>query len=191
MGFGEAIRSLNRIAWPGESGLNNAKPRLTGRQPGPDNPTEAKTPREALSYIEMLYKSGRMEDLAKLLRKSQVFRAAWLILQQSSPDVSGAGGGCKGSLDQGDPQGPANLPVSASDPPALTFKPELRSPGPQVGKSLSQIPAAGMASNERNGVFVPRSQAARPLTLLLQVYHNQDAYRAREKQRGQLVSIRA
>jgi hypothetical protein len=192
MGCGGAIRRLDRIAWPGESGLNNAKPGLKGRHPGSDNPSEAKTPGEALSYIEMLYKSGRMEDLAKLLRSSQVFRAAWLILQQSSPEVSGAGGGGQRSLAPGESQGPAHLPVPAGGPPALTIDSKPRLSGYEVAKaeSFSQIPA-GMAKNGENDSLAPRSQAAQPLSSLLQAYQNQDAYWGREKQRGQLVSVRA
>jgi hypothetical protein len=193
MGCGEAVLSSVGIAWPGEYGLNNAKPGLGGRQSRPGNPSEAKTPEEALSYIERLYKSGHTEDVAKLLRRSQVFRTAWLILQQSSPEVSETAGAAKGSSCRNKPQGPAGLPVPASGPLSLTLRPEPELPGPEVGKTESspQIPAAVMVADGGKNFFAPGSPAARPLTLLLRAYLNQDGYGAREKQRGQLVSIRA
>jgi hypothetical protein len=193
MGGGEAIRSLGRIGWPGEPGLNNAKPRFEGRQPGSYHPSEAKTPGEALSYIELLYKSGRMEDLAQLLRRSQVFRAAWLILQ-SSPAIFETPEGVKGSSCRGENHGPAYLPVPVSGPASLPLNPEPKSPGPEAGRAeLSpQTPAAGMYSDGGNDAFAARaSKAVHPLTSLLQVYQYQDRYGVREKQRGQLISLRA
>jgi len=191
VGGGEAIRSVGRIVWPGDSGLNNARPRSAGRQSGSYDPSVVKTPADALAYIELLYKSGRMEDLAKLLRKSQVFRVAWLILQQSSPDLSETAGKSKGCPDRGESRGPVCFP--ASNLPALILNPKPRSPMPETGKteSLSQTPVAGMAAEERDDSLASRFQAAQPLTLLLQAYQNQDGYWAREKQRGQMVSIRA
>lgn len=194
MGYGEAIRSVGRIAWLGQSGLNHTKPGSEGRQPGPGNPSEAKTPAEALSHIELLYQSGRMEDLGKLLRKSQVFRAAWLILQQSSPDLSEAAGEGKGASYGVENGRPAYLPVPYSGPPRPILDPEPGSPGPRVagGANAEFSPQiTGMASDGGNDFFVSRSQTAHPLSLLLQVYLNQDGYWARERQRGQLVSIQA
>jgi hypothetical protein len=196
MGYGEAIRSVGRIAWLGQSGLNNAKPRSEGRQPGPGNPSEAKTPAEALSHIELLYQSGRMEDLGKLLKKSQVFRAAWLILQRSSPDLSEAAGEGKGASEGVENGRPTYLPVPYSGPTRPALEPGPGSPGPkEAGRANNefspQITAAGIASDGGHDFFVTRSQAAHPLSLLLQVYLNQDGYWARERQRGQLVSIQA
>jgi len=188
MGFGEAIRNLGRVAWPGESGLNNAKPRLKDRSPGSYNPLEAKTPREALTYIELLYKSGRMEDLAKLLRRSQVFRAAWLMLQQSSPEVFKSTAGVKGSAHRGKTQDPIYLPAPATGPPSLFSNLELGTPGPEAGKTefFPQVPAAGNCSFETEAF-----QDARPLTSRLQVYQSQDRYCVQEKQHGQRINIRA
>jgi hypothetical protein len=85
MGVEETRRVQGPAPWAGEAGLNNARPRPEEQPPRPANPSKARTPQEALTYIEQLYKSGRMEDLAALLRRSSVFRVAWLILQQSSP----------------------------------------------------------------------------------------------------------
>jgi hypothetical protein len=196
MGCAEAIRGVDGIAWPGKSGLNNAKPRSGGRQPGLSNPPQAKTPAEALSYIELLYKSGRMEDLAKLLRKSQVFRVAWLILQQSAPGVSEAAGKGHGSLCRGKREGPASLPVPASGPQSLSLEPGPESSGAKVpGVANTEfsppVPAVRLASDGANDAFASRSQAAHPLNFLLQAYQNQEDYWARERQRGQMVSIRA
>jgi hypothetical protein len=194
MGYGEAIRSVGRVAWLGQSGLNNAKPRSAGRQPGPGGPSEAKTPAEALSHIELLYQSGRMEDLGKLLRKSQVFRAAWLILQQSSPDLSEAAGEGQGASYGVENGRPTYLPVPYNGPTLSTLDPEPESPGPKVagGTNTEFFPQITMmASDGGDDFFVPGSQTAHPLSLLLQVYLNQDGYWARERQRGQLVSIQA
>jgi hypothetical protein len=193
MGWGEGIRSVDRIAWPGESGLNNAKPRLKGGQPGPYNPAKARTPQDALSYIELLYKSGHMEDLAKLLRRSQVFRAAWLILQQSSPEVSVAGREVSGTLCREESGKSALLPVPVSGPPSLPFDPEPVSPGPKMpGVATTELSSQrGRVSDEANDSFPRRPRATHPLSLFLQAYLNQDVYWARENQRGQLVSIRA
>jgi hypothetical protein len=193
MGCGEAIRSVGQIAWPGEAGLNNAKPGSEGRESGPGKPSEAKTPAEALSYIELLYKSGRMEDLGKLLRKSQVFRAAWLIVQQSSPDFSEAAGEGEGPSYREENVSSANLPIPVSRPlcPALDSDPESTGPAGVANTELSRITAAGMASDGGKVQFAPRFKGPHPLSLALQVYLNQEGYCATERQRGQLVSIRA
>ncbi len=188
MGGGEAIRSGGRIAWLGEAGLNHTKPRAEDRQPGPDHLPEAKTTAEAFSHIELLYQSGRMEDLGQLLRKSQVFRAAWLILQQSSSDLSEAAGGGEGSAYQGKYGGPAYLPVPASGPPQPAPEPQQGTPGAKVGQAETRAEAASEGTRD---FFAPQSQGAHPLSLLLQAYLNQDGYWARERQRGQLVSLRA
>jgi hypothetical protein len=194
MDCGEAIPSLDRISWPGDPGLNNAKPRLEGRQPGSYNPSEAKTPGEALSYIELLYKSGRMEDLARLLRRSQVFRAAWLILQQSSPAIFETAAGVNGSSHQRETQAPAHLPVPASGLPSLPRNPEPEPLGPEAGRTepSPQVPVLRTDSGARNYSSNPRTfKVARSLTSLFQAYQNQDRFCAQESQLGQLVSIRA
>jgi hypothetical protein len=194
MGCGEAIRSVARIAWSGEADLNNARSRSEGLQPGPYNPSGAKTPEEALSHIEMLYQSGRMEDLGKLLRKSQVFRVAWLILQQASPNLSEAAGEGQGASYRGEYGRPAYLPVPASWPPRRTLVAQPGSPGPKaagVANTELSPQITRMASDGGHDFFVPQSQTAHPLGLHLQVYLNQDGFWARERQRGQLVSIRA
>jgi hypothetical protein len=192
MDCGEAIPSLDRISWPGNLGLNNAKPRLNGRQQGAYDPTEAKTPGEALSYIESLYKSGRMEDLGRLLRRSQVFRAAWLILQQSSPAISEATAGVNGPGQRQSPE-PAHLPVPASGPPSPPLNQKSESLGPEASwtENSPQI-SAPADSDTRNYSFPPRAlRIPRALTSLFQAYQNQDRFCAQESQLGQLVSIRA
>jgi|UniRef100_A0A7C3ZDX1 hypothetical protein len=84
MGVGEVIQSRDPTGWPKQSGLRAAEPGSPKRDPGPDDFSGVKTPQEALAYIEGLYKTGRMAELAKLLRLSRVFREAWLLVQQSS-----------------------------------------------------------------------------------------------------------
>jgi hypothetical protein len=193
MDCGEAIPCLDRVSWPGNSDLNNARRRPQGRQPGSDDPATAKTPGEALSYIELLYKSGRTENLASLLRRSQVFRAAWLILQQSSSDMSQAAAPSTGSSSQGETLASAHLPVPASGPPSTALKQKPASSAPEAGRieCLPQTPASA-DSGARNSSFTPRAlRIARSLTSLFQAYQNQDLFCARELQLGQLVSIKA
>jgi|YelNatPaOPRAMG01_1025707.scaffolds.fasta_scaffold00945_8 hypothetical protein len=193
MGRGEGLRSVEGVAWWGDSALTSARPGSKDRQPGPKNPAEAKTPADALAHIALLYQSGRMEDLGKLLRKSQVFRAAWLILQQSSPQFSEAAGEDKGSSYVREYGGPAYLPIPAGGPPDPTRYSEPGLPGTEAAKaevSLQNTPA-GEPSDAGSVFFVPRSQAAHLLHFLLQAYLSQDSYQARERQRGQSVSIRA
>jgi hypothetical protein len=174
MGCGEAIRGVDRIAWPGRPGLNNAKPRSEGRHQDLSTPLRRRPPQ----------------------RLSPIFRVAWLIVQQSSPEVTGAAGEGCGSLYRGKSEGPASLPAPASGPPSLSLPPEPGSPGTRVpgvaDTELSpQVPAAGIGSDGGNDSCAPRFKAAYPLSTLLQAYRNQDDYWARESQRGQLVSIRA
>lgn len=80
---GGAIRSLSPIAGTAGTGLNNARAGANQAKPNPSSPSAAQTPKEALTYIDLLYKTGRMQEVAAILRRSEVFREAWLILQRS------------------------------------------------------------------------------------------------------------
>jgi hypothetical protein len=194
MGFGEAIRGLGQLPWPRQPGLNNGKPRLEDRQPGSYNPSEAKTPGEALSYIAVLYKSGRMEDLAKLLRRSQVFRVAWLMLQQSSPEVFEGAEEVTGSARPGQNQELVCLPAPDRGPARVPLRsePGPPGPGPDEAESFPQLPGAAMDSGPGNSpLTITACKTIQPRTRFFQVYLSQDRYRAREKQLGQLISLRA
>ncbi len=194
MGGGEAIRGVGRIAWPGDAGLNNTRPGLGGRQPRPDDPSGAKTPGEALSYIASLYKSGRMEDLAKLLRRSQVFRTAWLIVQQSTPNVFKAAEGITSPWHQEGIREPPSLPVPATGAASLPRHSEPGPQGPEAAKEdFPPSPSALRTDSgkEQYSLITQAPEAAPPLTAPLYSYQNQDRYRDWEKQRGQLINLRA
>jgi len=83
------IRGPSPISGTAGTGLPNARSGANRRQPLPSSPSAAQTPNEALTYIDLLYKTGRMEEAAALLRQSKVFREAWLILQRSFATPSG------------------------------------------------------------------------------------------------------
>ena len=135
MGVEETRRVQGPAPWAGEAGLNNAKPRPEEQPPRSANPSKARTPQEALTYIEQLYKSGRMEDLAALLRRSSVFRVAGLILQQSSPASLKAAAVNDGSGNRGDTRGPVNLPVPYSSSLGWTVTSESGPAGFEVVKA--------------------------------------------------------
>jgi hypothetical protein len=135
-----------------------------------------------------------MEDLAKLLRRSQVFRAAWLILQQSSSGVSGGAEGVTGSAQPGQNQELVCLPAPESGSAGIPLHPEPGPPGPGPDKAqfFPQIPGAAMDSGSGNSPLSTRAhRAIQPGTGLFQVYQSQDRYWAREKQLGQLINLRA
>lgn len=71
------------IAGAARAGPNNAGSGGKERKPNPSSPSMVQTPQEALAYIDLLYKTGHMEEAAALLRRSEIFREAWLILQRS------------------------------------------------------------------------------------------------------------
>lgn len=118
-------KGLSPIAGAEKSGLDNARSRSNQPEPQPYGPTYAQTPEEALTYIDLLHKAGRMEDLAAILRQSKVFREAWLILQRSFMAPS------KISEDKG----PANL-EGASEP-------EHNSTSETLPKSVNSLNPAG------------------------------------------------
>ena len=92
---GGIIQGPSPVAGAAGTGLNNAKSEAREGKPKPSCPSAAQTPKEALTYIDLLYKTGRMEELAAILRRSKVFREAWLILQRSfaSPPETSRGAG--------------------------------------------------------------------------------------------------
>jgi len=119
MAFGNNIQGQYPWGWRELSGLKPAKPGLGERQLRPGGALEAQTPQEALTHIDLLYKSGRMGDLAGLLRRSEVFREAWRLVQQSSLAGVGPAKSGKERGYAGEPQGSGDFPV-----------PQARLPGP-------------------------------------------------------------
>ena len=87
-----SIQGLSQVAWPGTTGPDSAKQKSAAEGLRSSDPAGAKTPEEALTYIEQLYKTGRTDELVGLLRQSPVFREAWQNLQQFSSTGSEAGG---------------------------------------------------------------------------------------------------
>lgn len=80
---GRTVRGLSPIAGTAGTGLNNARAGSNQAKPNPFSPSAAQSPKEALSYLDLLYKTGRMEEAAAILRRSGIFREAWLIFQRS------------------------------------------------------------------------------------------------------------
>lgn len=176
------MRVEGPATWTAASGRDYARPGTRQRQPAPPHPAEARTPREALSYIEVLYKSGRMEELATLLRSRAVFREAWLMLQQSSradfPEAAG-GGGPAGPRD---PESPADLPVPLISP--SRFSPSPESSGAGVAPELparAPNPAPGLPSAGLAGYLLRKALGA---------YQSQDGYFTREPAGSPRLSLR-
>jgi hypothetical protein len=184
MGFEETMRVQGPATWTAASGRDYARPGTGQRQPAPSHPAEARTPREALSYIKVLYKSGRMEELATLLRSRAVFREAWLMLQQSSradfPEAA-AGGGPAGPKDT---ESIADLPVPLISP--SRFSPNPESPGAEAAPELparapNPAPAPGLP---------PPGQAGYLLRKALGAYQSQDGFFSREPAGSRRLSLR-
>jgi len=194
MGFEETIRGLGQVAWSGEPGPQSAKPGSARGLARGLNPTGAQTPKEALTYIELLYKAGRMEDLAGLLRQSSVFREAWLALQ-SSPGGFGAAGGSKPSaILPGETPGPAGLTALSPDAGSPGLKPNpdqsLAEPkGAALGELYREIAAPSTAPEVQN-YPVPAPQPSRPLATGRRVYENQQRYYSREQELRPRINVR-
>jgi hypothetical protein len=191
MGLEETRRVQGLAPWAGEGSLNNAKPRAEERPPRPSDPASARTPQEALAYIELLYKSGCMEDLAALLRRSAVFRQAWLTLQQTSPAGFQAVGVNSGSGNRGDTQGPAPLPVPYRASPRGTVHTE---PGAgRLKAATAGLPPEMWAAARDPGVepgLLPAGKRNHLLIAALQVYRSQDRHYLREKELAPRLSLR-
>jgi hypothetical protein len=191
MGFDDTMRVQGAAAWTAESGLNYARPGTEERQSAPQHPSEVRTPQEALSYIEVLYQSGRMEDLATLLRRRKVFREAWLMLQQSSRAGFQKAAEGSGPANQGNTEAPANLPVPRPD----SYRPNVR---PLSGAANFKAVGAGftLRTSPRApdpGVRLglpPPDWASRLLRTALKAYQDQDGLYAREQAGAPRLSLR-
>jgi len=161
--FGGTIRGLSSIAGAKDSALNKGKPKSNERRPQPSNPAAAETPKEALAYIDLLYKTGRMEDLAVLLRGSKVFREAWLILQRSVATHSETSKEVNALSRRTETAGGSNFPIRSS---------------------------AAITPPESVNYLNPAVKFTYSLTKALQVYKSQLRYYDHEKKSKFQISIR-
>lgn len=191
MEFGETIRGLSPIAGAGGPGLNNAKPRSNERKPQPSSPSEAQTPKEALTHINLLYKTGRMEDLAALLRRSKVFREAWLILQQSFPTHSETTEEVKADSYRTETAGVGNSPIRSLEVtwPRQKLPPEQGLAKLEVATEPESISAAVTHPGSVN-CLNPAFKLTYSMTIALKVYKTQLGYHDHEKNSMVRISIR-
>jgi hypothetical protein len=185
MGIAESVRSLSPVASPGGDSRKYAKPRSDERNPRPFCSSEVQTLKDALNFINQLHKSGRMEDLASLLRRNQIFREAWLLVQRSSPTRSATLNQDNISSCRMEPAGSGDFPIPLNH----ELNPELEFATSGVAaeakyKSATVIPAG--ADTCGNSAFQPSST----LIAALQVYKKQLCYFGQEKDPTLRISIR-
>lgn len=191
MGVGETIRGWVPVASPGKPGFQHGKPRGTDRHPQSPDPAAVRTLKEALTFIEGLHKAGRMEELAGLLRRSRIFREAWLRLQQSSPAALEGAKEVQKTSRQGETQKANLVPIPITEPgPAL--KPGREPGGLKAATGFTAristflLDRVAGSSPPRGGV----SGSGHPCTMLLQVYQRQDGFYAGEQEPRPRISIR-
>jgi hypothetical protein len=178
--------------WAGRAACSNAGPGSGQGQPRPYDPQEARTPKEALAHIDRLYKAGRMEKLPALLRRSQVFREAWLMLQTSSPDS------VQTVADQVAISSRRRLPPPAPSPPVPYPGSPRRGLKPEAGPETAQGAQGGASPKNPHpardiGVTPGSMTAAAPLNLItaaLRIYQTQDSRYARDKEPLARISLR-
>ena len=189
MGFEQTIQRLSQAVWPGTLDPDSAKQKSAEGRARAFNPAGAKTPEEALTYIERLYKAGRTDELAELLRRSPVFRDAWQSLQQFSSTASEAGGGLASSIPAAAPTpDQSGLPAS---PAGAGPSGQLQSPGqdlatPQV--TATQEFSQKILADQTYPVLA--SRPTRFLGAVRQVYETQARYYAQEGTNFPRISIR-
>jgi len=178
--------------WAGRSALRNASPGSGQGQPRPYDPQEARTPKEALAHIDRLHKAGRMEDLPALLRRSQVFREAWLMLQTSSPDA------VQTFADQVALASHRRPSPVAAPPPVPYLGSPRRGLKPEAGPDTVQGGAGGAPPTNPHpardpGVTPGSMTAAAPWHLVnaaLTIYQTQESRYARDKEPLARISLR-
>lgn len=177
MGFELTIQSPSQVGWQGTPGRSRANPESGEGRRRAFDPPGVKTPKDALAHIELLYKTGRIDELAVLLRHSQVFRMAWQTLQQSSSRDAGAG-----ELASLIPAGAAIPEQSGLPVPHPGSGPEGRPQGQD--QALLPVTAAAESSPEIPQVQnypVPASRPAQSLAAGRRVYETQSLFFARER----------
>ena len=192
MGFVDTLRRLGSVTGPEEPGQKNAKPGSGGRKPESFSNPEAQTPEEALSFINLLYKSGRMRELAMLLRQSKVFREAWLMLQQASPTGSETSKVGILSSRQTSPDAFGSFPI---------LSPKLGGPGEETtmakGPAKQQetaikpeICAVLVNHPEADGCLNPSFEPTYSRTSAIGIYQSQLSYSAQEKDPKLRIDLR-
>ncbi len=177
MGFELTIQSPSQVGWQGTPGRSRANPESGEGRRRAFNPAGAKTPKDALAHIELLYKTGRIDELASLLRQSQVFRMAWQTLQQSSSLDSGAG-----ELASLTPAGAAIPELSGLPVPHPGYGPD----GQLQGQDSAVLPVTATPESspeiyQVQNYPVPASKPTRSLTAGRRVYETLATFFARER----------
>jgi hypothetical protein len=185
------VRAEGFAPWAGDPGLNIGKPGAVPGQSRPGHPSGAQTPREALSFIEVLYKAGRMEDLAGLLRQSKVFREAWLMIQRSSPAGWRPGGEVNGSSNRGATLDAAPGPVVSPGTPGQTMEAPpaslvLQAAAPGFGLNS----AAANLNSKTAATLLADGRSRRLHAMALQAYQSQEGQYTQDRAFGPRLSLR-
>jgi len=186
MAFDLTIQSLSQAGWQGTPGQNRADSKSEEECNRALNLANAQTSKDALAYIEQLYKAGRIGEVVALLRKSQVFRMAWQIFQQSS------------CIDSEAPEFASSIPTRTLPSDGLGLPVGLLSSGPKgqirTRDLLAQQLTAAPESSRKNPVVqtypARSSRLTRLLTYVCQVYETQAHYFAQERDNLPYINLR-
>ena len=176
--------------WAGGAALNGTTPRFKARQPQPGSPPRAKTPEEARAHIDMLYKSGRMSDLAGLLRGSGVFREAWLRLQRSTPAEPMPAAERSGAAGNGQTGSGANLPVAWDPAPGQKVSVNPGRPGAAAAGAETAAPTPSTGPGDQAGAL-PAGTSVHLWKAALRAYRSQDPGYTPDNNQGARLSLRA
>jgi hypothetical protein len=183
MAVENSIQGPNPVIWPGTPDLRTATPGLGEGQPRSGGRRMPQTSQEALTHIEVLYKSGRMGELASLLRQHQVFRDAWLLMQQSSLTGNGPGSR-KEPVQSGKTQESSGFPVpQAERPPPNRL---AKSGGEAHSPLASEVSDVGPGAARRSRAFGHTSYIHHAA---LEAYRKQAVY-GDQQQDGRRLNIK-
>jgi len=181
LGLEGIIQSWEAPFWGQAQFSENRSPGSSGSRSRPDNPAPAQTPGEALTYIEGLYKAGRIQEVAGWLRRSQAFREAWQAIQQASQQYATAEAAIlalrSGGFSTPGPPQPAGSTPKASLPVPTSDRsvPGTDAPSSPVSAAYlldSPIPAEGIYP----AYPLPAAKPSRPLAQGYQVYEKSQRY---------------
>ncbi|MFZ2088288.1 MAG: hypothetical protein WAU47_06910 [Desulfobaccales bacterium] len=184
MAVGNSIQGPNPVIWPGTPDLRTATPGLGEGQPRSGGRRMPQTSQEALTHIEVLYKSGRMGELASLLRQHQVFRDAWLMMQQSSLAGNGPAGNRKEPVQSGKTQESSGFPVPQAERPPPN--PLAKSVGEAYSPLTSGASGLGPRAARRSPAFANTSYIYHAA---LEAYRKQAVY-GDQQQDGRRLNIK-
>jgi hypothetical protein len=129
-----------------------------------------------LAHIELLYKTGRIDEVAALLRHSQVFRMAWQTLQQSSSRDAGAG-----ELTSSLPAGVVPPELSGLPAPRPGSGPDGRHLGQDLISQQTAPPESSREISQAPNYPVPASRPTLSMAAGRRVYETQLDFFARER----------